>query len=181
MQTLKSLSSRRRDVLATRVMVFFFFLAPLLLSPSLAAQTRVARDGAKREPQESAEWRRATKEDCEAETKRQYKEMAESGWCCDPPITMGFAMFSFDKNEKLNGYGESPCGYVKISDPRQFRSVFKVWKHGREIETMDEEWFNRAICRNIMETIYHDKNGRVLKRPIERRVSPKPEWTECKR
>lgn len=82
------------------------------------------------------DWHLASKAECDAETKLEYQEMAKGGWCCDPSITMGFAMFGHGRMIAL-----SPCGYTNGKD---FKPIYKLAlfskKKTREFEMTKEQY-----------------------------------------
>lgn len=75
---------------------------------------------------QAAEWHRATAAECNAETERQLRDMADAGMVGDPPITMGFLM----ANDKYM-IERSPCGYTDGSSfrPRYTLTVYDFWEH----------------------------------------------------
>ena len=118
---------------------------------------------------QSPTWRRATREDCDAESKRELEAMGAVGMMGDPPISLGLSITSYDpKTRQHSGFKSQPCGYVDDSNPPNFRTRYTAFKNGKEIE-VDKEGYYRAGCVKVYRL---EGDTKVL-------LYPKPEWKEC--
>lgn len=78
-------------------------------------------------------WHLATKEECDAETQREYESMAKSGIEGDAPITVGFGESDGHRVKMFN-----PCGYTNGKD---FKPRWTVQENGKpEREVSEEEY-----------------------------------------
>lgn len=174
LQTLKSLSKKGR------LRIYLACLLAVLVFPSvsLTAQTRVARDSAKREPLPSAipacpdgqkYWMGmsttglVTEEGCYslAEYER-VSTMFFKSLCGETSSAFG----TWDQQGHSSGHSENhewKNGKCHVT--------FKVWKNGKERTTKSRETYYRWTCANVY-TYEGDKQVRVY---------PKPEWKECKK